>query len=116
VRRIQLQFFGGVSEIEKESDTPGREFVLAFVGPLLSLVLAAVFFGGMQLVEDGTVPGVLLAGLMVSNSSWPSSTSCRAAAGRRPDAAGGGLEAQRPADGRYGRRRLGRQGAWRWPY
>ncbi|NJP45948.1 site-2 protease family protein [Actinacidiphila epipremni] len=67
VRRIQLQFFGGVSEIEKESDTPGREFVLAFVGPLLSLVLAGIFFGGMQLVESGTVPGVLLAGLMVSN-------------------------------------------------
>lgn len=67
VRRIQLQFFGGVSEIEKDSDTPGREFVLAFVGPLLSLVLAAVFWGGMQLVEEGTVPGVLLAGLMVSN-------------------------------------------------
>ena len=41
VRRIQLQFFGGVSEIEKESETPGREFVLAFVGPLLSLILAA---------------------------------------------------------------------------
>src|SRR5690606_18379070 len=27
VRRIQLQFFGGVSEIEKEAETPGREFV-----------------------------------------------------------------------------------------
>ncbi|WP_333767985.1 site-2 protease family protein [Streptomyces sp. IBSBF 2435] len=67
VRRIQLQFFGGVSEIEKDSDTPGREFILAFVGPLLSLVLAGVFFGGMQLVESGTVPGVLLAGLMISN-------------------------------------------------
>ncbi|MDT9697540.1 site-2 protease family protein [Streptomyces sp. P17] len=67
VRRIQLQFFGGVSEIEKESDTPGREFVLAFVGPLLSLVLAGVFYGAMQSVEPGTVPGVLLAGLMISN-------------------------------------------------
>lgn len=67
VRRIQLQFFGGVSEIEKESETPGREFVLAFVGPLLSLALAGVFYGAMQLVEPGTVPGVLLAGLMVSN-------------------------------------------------
>ncbi|MEU4795666.1 site-2 protease family protein [Streptomyces sp. NPDC023327] len=67
VRRIQLQFFGGVSEIEKESETPGREFVLAFVGPLLSLVLAAVFYAGMRVVEPGTVPGVLLAGLMVSN-------------------------------------------------
>ncbi|QOV39459.1 site-2 protease family protein [Streptomyces ferrugineus] len=67
VRRIQLQFFGGVSEIEKETETPGREFVLAFVGPLLSLVLAGVFYGAMQTVEPGTVPGVLLAGLMVSN-------------------------------------------------
>ncbi|MEU1332402.1 site-2 protease family protein [Streptomyces sp. NPDC005865] len=67
VRRIQLQFFGGVSEIEKESETPGREFVLAFVGPLLSLVLAGVFYAGMQAVDPGTVPGVLLAGLMISN-------------------------------------------------
>ncbi|WP_258958135.1 site-2 protease family protein, partial [Streptomyces leeuwenhoekii] len=67
VRRIQLQFFGGVSEIEKEAETPGREFVLAFVGPLLSLVLAGVFYLALQTVEPGTVPGVLLAGLMISN-------------------------------------------------
>ncbi|WP_162492094.1 site-2 protease family protein [Streptomyces ambofaciens] len=67
VRRIQLQFFGGVSEIEKEAETPGREFVLAFVGPLLSLVLAGVFYVAMLPVEPGTVPGVLLAGLMISN-------------------------------------------------
>ncbi|MFC5215941.1 site-2 protease family protein [Streptomyces coerulescens] len=67
VRRIQLQFFGGVSEIEKEAETPGREFVLAFVGPLLSLALSGVFYGAMQFVEPGTVPGVLLAGLMISN-------------------------------------------------
>ncbi|WP_436315351.1 site-2 protease family protein [Streptomyces bauhiniae] len=67
VRRIQLQFFGGVSEIEKEAETPGREFVLAFVGPLLSLVLAGVFYLALKPVEPGTVPGVLLAGLMISN-------------------------------------------------
>ncbi|MDG5804976.1 site-2 protease family protein [Streptomyces ossamyceticus] len=67
VRRIQLQFFGGVSEIEKESETPGREFVLAFVGPLLSLLLAGVFYLALLAVEPGTVPGVLLAGLMISN-------------------------------------------------
>ncbi|WP_432032342.1 site-2 protease family protein [Streptomyces antibioticus] len=67
VRRIQLQFFGGVSEIEKEAETPGREFWLAFVGPLLSLALAGAFYLAMQPVEPGTVPGVLLAGLMISN-------------------------------------------------
>ncbi|MEU7568114.1 site-2 protease family protein [Streptomyces fradiae] len=67
VRRIQLQFFGGVSEIEKESETPGREFVLAFVGPLLSLVLAGVFYAALYAVEPGTVPAVLLAGLTISN-------------------------------------------------
>nr|WP_265865526.1 site-2 protease family protein [Streptomyces sp. SKN60] len=67
VRRIQLQFFGGVSEIDKETETPGREFVLAFVGPLLSLVLAGVFYASLYAVEPGTVPAVLLGGLMISN-------------------------------------------------
>ncbi|MET8408894.1 site-2 protease family protein [Streptomyces sp. NPDC005195] len=67
VRRIQLQFFGGVSEIEKEAETPGREFVLSFVGPLLSLVLSGLFYLALFAVEPGTVPGVLLAGLMISN-------------------------------------------------
>ncbi|WP_128977790.1 site-2 protease family protein [Streptomyces roseicoloratus] len=67
VRRIQLQFFGGVSEIDKETETPGREFVLAFVGPLLSLVLAGLFYLSLYAVEPGTVPGVLLGGLMISN-------------------------------------------------
>jgi len=67
VRRIQLQFFGGVSEIDKEAETPGREFWLAFVGPLLSLLLGGVFYLALLGVEPSTVPGVLLAGLMVSN-------------------------------------------------
>ncbi|WP_417845898.1 site-2 protease family protein [Streptomyces polyrhachis] len=67
VRRIQLQFFGGVSEIEKEAETPGREFWLSFAGPLLSLLLGGVFYGALQLVQERTVPAVLLAGLMTSN-------------------------------------------------
>jgi Zn-dependent protease/CBS domain-containing protein len=67
VRRIQLQFFGGVSEIEKEAETAGREFWLAFAGPLLSLVLGGVFLLGLQAVRTDTVPGVLLAALMLSN-------------------------------------------------
>lgn len=68
VRRIHLQFFGGVSEIEKEAETPRREFVLAFVGPLLSAVLAAVFYLAMRFAPAGGVVDVLLAGLMASNA------------------------------------------------
>ncbi|MFD9125750.1 site-2 protease family protein [Kitasatospora sp. NPDC059571] len=67
VRRIQLHFFGGVSEIEQEAPTPAREFWLAFVGPLLSLVLGGLFYLALDAVESDTVPGVLIAGLMVSN-------------------------------------------------
>ena len=39
VRRILLYPLGGVSEIEREAPTPGREFVVAAAGPALSLVL-----------------------------------------------------------------------------
>lgn len=67
VRRIRLQFLGGVSEIEKEAESPWREFWLAFVGPLLSLLLGGVFYLAVQAVELSSVPGVLLTGLMISN-------------------------------------------------
>ncbi|MEV8536425.1 site-2 protease family protein [Streptomyces sp. NPDC051211] len=66
VRRIQLQFVGGATHVD-EAQSPGREFVLAGVGPLLSLLLAGAFYLGMNAVEPGTVPGVLLAGLMIAN-------------------------------------------------
>ncbi|MBO3752307.1 site-2 protease family protein [Streptosporangiaceae bacterium NEAU-GS5] len=42
VRRIVLYMLGGVSEIEKEPDTPGREFLVAAAGPAVSLGLGGV--------------------------------------------------------------------------
>jgi Zn-dependent protease len=42
VRHIAIYFLGGVSQIDREPDTPGREFAVAVAGPLLSLVLAGI--------------------------------------------------------------------------
>jgi Zn-dependent protease len=66
VRRILLHPLGGVSEIEREAPTPGREFVVAGAGPALSLALAAIGWGLAQLVPDG-VAGVLIRQLMYAN-------------------------------------------------
>lgn len=59
VRAINLQFFGGVTEIEGEATTPLREFVIAVVGPLTSLALGAAAYVGRD------VTGVPLADLAI---------------------------------------------------
>jgi Zn-dependent protease/CBS domain-containing protein len=66
VRRILLHPLGGVSEIEREAPTPGREFAVAAAGPALSLALGAVCWGLAQLVPDG-VTGALIKQLMFAN-------------------------------------------------
>lgn len=43
VRSITLFIFGGVSQISKEPERPGKEFVMSIVGPLSSLFLGLVF-------------------------------------------------------------------------
>jgi Zn-dependent protease/CBS domain-containing protein len=60
VRRILLYPLGGVSEIEVEPQTPGREFTVSAAGPFLSFVLAAIGFGLEHVVPSGTVAWVIV--------------------------------------------------------
>jgi Zn-dependent protease/CBS domain-containing protein len=60
VRRILLYPLGGVSEIEVEPQTPGREFTVSAAGPFLSFVLAALAFGLEQVVPQGNVGWVIV--------------------------------------------------------
>lgn len=53
VKSITLHFLGGVTEIEGEPDTPGREFGVSVVGPLTSLGVGLVFLGLHQAVSEG---------------------------------------------------------------
>jgi Zn-dependent protease/CBS domain-containing protein len=67
VRRITLHLLGGVSEIEREPETPGREFLVAFAGPLLSAVLGALGFLLVHILQPGTVAYVLAAQVTIAN-------------------------------------------------
>lgn len=44
VPRITLFLFGGVAQIASEPGSPGQEFWIAFIGPLVSFALAAFFW------------------------------------------------------------------------
>ncbi|MGN9840322.1 site-2 protease family protein [Nonomuraea sp. H19] len=68
VRRITLYLLGGVSEIEKEPPTPGKEFLVAAAGPALSLGLAGLgLVADVYVINDGGIPEVLIWQLWVSN-------------------------------------------------
>ena len=67
VRRILLYPLGGVSEIEREPPTPGREFLVSAAGPALSLALSAAGYGLEHVVTAGTIIGVLVSQLMWAN-------------------------------------------------
>ncbi|MEX2236975.1 MAG: site-2 protease family protein [Dehalococcoidia bacterium] len=61
VRSITVFIFGGVSNLEREASTASQEFWIAFAGPAMSFVLAALFgaawfiFGGQSAYAGGVL-------------------------------------------------------------
>ncbi len=67
VRSITLQFLGGVSEIEREPETPWREFAVAVVGPLTSLAIGLVAWLGYEVVAGPPLLSLVLYMLASAN-------------------------------------------------
>src|SRR5262249_24185203 len=66
VRRILLYPLGGVSEIDREPQTPLREFCVSAAGPALSLLLGAAGWALTKVFTEG-VSGSLVHQLMWAN-------------------------------------------------
>lgn len=66
VRSITLHFLGGVTEIEGEAETPGREFGISVVGPLTSIAVGAGCLALLQVTPAGLL-GMAVEGLAGAN-------------------------------------------------
>jgi len=55
VKSITMYIFGGISEITSEPNNALSEFVIAFAGPLTSILLAVIFYG-IQIIFKSIIP------------------------------------------------------------
>ena len=67
VRSITITFLAGLTEITEPPQTPGREYAVAVVGPMISLLLAGVGLASLQLFEPDSLPFLLAAIVAISN-------------------------------------------------
>jgi Zn-dependent protease/CBS domain-containing protein len=63
VESITLWLFGGVAQLRGEAQDPGTELRIAGVGPLVSFLLGAVFYGLAVALAAAGVPDVILAAI-----------------------------------------------------
>lgn len=68
VSKITLYIFGGVSNLEQEPRSPGVEFQMAFVGPVVSLLIGIIAFLIQLPLRGSDTPGeAILVYLAISN-------------------------------------------------
>ena len=67
VRNITLFALGGVSQLGREPDSPGREAWMAIAGPLVSIVIGAASLGAAYVLPGPQVVVAVLAYLGVTN-------------------------------------------------
>ena len=67
VRSITVTFLAGLTEITEPPQTPAREYAVAVVGPMVSLLLAGIGAGLTPLFEPASLPHLLALGLAATN-------------------------------------------------
>ena len=67
VRSITVTFLAGLTEITEPPQTPAREYAVAVIGPMISLLLAGIGLASVQLFEPDSLGFLLAAILAVSN-------------------------------------------------
>jgi len=67
VRSITVTFLAGLTEITEPPQTPAREYAVAVIGPMVSLLLAAVGWASLHLFQTGSLPYLLCAVVAFSN-------------------------------------------------
>lgn len=67
VESISLNFLGGATQMDGESQTPRQEFWIAVVGPVASLGCAAAAWGASLVPEEGSLAEFLVRALALAN-------------------------------------------------
>ena len=67
VRSITITFLAGLTEITEPPQTPAREYAVAVVGPLVSLLLAGIGLATVPLFADDSLPYLLAVIVAASN-------------------------------------------------
>jgi Zn-dependent protease len=68
VKSITVTFLAGLTEITEPPQTPAREYAVAVVGPMVSLLLAGIGWAGREVLEPGSLPFLLMTVVAASNA------------------------------------------------